>query len=95
MYGPGLAVAVGAVRVLTFGLVSIPGALEIVTVAALVALVPAAAALTRAFGLSVAAGRAGGLLALAVSSTRGGGIQGAFDLGLLPNTLAAPLVLWA
>jgi len=95
IYGPGLAFAVALMRTLTFGLLSTPGALEVVAVVSLVALAPAAASLTRAFGLSVRAGRVAGLLALAVSSPRGGGIEGAFDLGLLPNTLAAPLVLWA
>lgn len=94
IYGPGLAFAVALVRAASFGLLSIPGALEVVSVVALVALAPAAASLTRAFGLGRAAGRAAGLLALVVSSPRGGGIQGAFDLGLLPNTVAAPLVLW-
>ena len=95
VYGPGLAVAVAAARTAAFGLLSIPGALEVVSVVSIVALAPAAAALSRALGLGRRAGQVAGLLALVVSSPRGGGIQGAFDLGLLPNTVAAPLVLWA
>lgn len=95
MYGPGLALAVGAVRVLSLGLLSIAGAYEVVGVLGLLAVVPTTATLTRAFGAPVGAARAAGILALAVSSGRGGGIQGAFDLGLMPNHVAVPLVLLA
>lgn len=97
LYGPGLALAVGIVRVASLGLLSTPGAYQAVGALSLLAIVPAAAALTRAFGAPVGAARAAGLLALAVSSGRGGGIQGTFDLGLMPNSVAAPLVLvaWA
>lgn len=95
MYGPGLAFAVALVRVATFGLVSTPGAYELVGILGLLAVVPTTAMLARALGVPPAGARAAGLLALAVSSGRGGGIQGAFDLGLMPNHLAVPLVLLA
>jgi hypothetical protein len=97
MYGPGLALAVGLVRVATLGLVSIPGAYEVVGILAFAAVVPTTASLARGLGVPTAGARAAGVLALAVSSGRGGGIEGAFDLGLMPQHLAIPLVLaaWA
>ncbi|QGG96179.1 glycosyltransferase family protein [Actinomarinicola tropica] len=95
MYGPGLALAVGALRLVTFGLLSTAGAYELVGVLALVAVVPATAALARSLRVPLAGARAAGVLALAVSSGRGGGIEGAFDLGLMPNHMAVPLVVLA
>lgn len=95
MYGPGLAIAAALARVLSFGVISTAGAYEVIGIAGFVALPFAGAALARGFGLSADAARAAGLMTLAVSSGRGGGIQGAFDIGLMPNHLAAPLVLFA
>lgn len=95
MYGPGLALAVGALRMLTLGLLSTPGAYELVGILAFLAVVPATVTLARSLCVPVAGARAAGILALAVSSGRGGGIDGAFDLGLMPNHVAVPLVLLA
>ncbi len=95
MYGPGLALAVAALRLATFGQLSVPGAYEVVGVIGYAAVVPATVVLGRALGVPTGGARAAGLLALAVSSGRGGGIEGAFDLGLMPQNLAIPLVLLA
>lgn len=95
IYGPGLGVATGLVRLATFGLVDAGGALRIVLVLAFVAVPFAVAALGRALGLDRWTAAAAGALALAVSSPRGGGLEGAFTTALAAQQVAVPLVVAA
>lgn len=94
-YGPGLAVAVGIVRLLSFGTISSAGALQFVLVAALVAVPWAVARLGRALGLRWWTAAAAGMFGLAVSSPRGGGVAGGFETALAAQQVAVPLVILA
>lgn len=94
-YGPGLTALVGLARLLSFGQLSDPGALEVVLVAAYLAMPLATARLGRAFGLRRSTAVACGVLALAAGSTRGGGIDGAFATGLAAQQVAVPLTILA
>jgi hypothetical protein len=95
LYGPGLAVGVGLVRLASLGVLSDAGALEVLAVAGFVALPPAMAALGRAMGLSWAASWAAGVLALGISAVSGGGFDGLLRTGLINQHLAIPLVVVA
>lgn len=94
-YGPGLAVAAGIVRLLSFGTISSAGALQFVLVAALVAVPWAVARLGRALGLRWWTAAAAGVFGLAISSPRGGGIAGGFETALAAQQVAVPLVILA
>ncbi|MGE3620617.1 MAG: hypothetical protein AB7L84_09155 [Acidimicrobiia bacterium] len=94
-YGPGLALLVGAVRLAGLGLLSTAGALELCLVGAHLAVPWTAGRLARALGLGRPTAAAAGILALAASSPRGGGLEGAFTTGLAAQHVAVPLVLVA
>ncbi|WP_436794930.1 hypothetical protein [Actinospongicola halichondriae] len=94
-YGPGLTILIGLAHVVTFGLVSDAGALELVLVVAYVATPFATARLARGLGLQPIAAMAAGVLSLAAGSTRGGGIDGTFATGLAAQQVAMPLVVLA
>lgn len=93
LYGPGLTMAVAAVRLATGGALSDVGALKCLIVAGFVALPPAMAFLGRSLGLSRTAAWSAALLALAVSSGAAGGLSAVVVTGLVTQHLAIPLVL--
>jgi hypothetical protein len=95
LYGPGITWLVGALQLITFGLLPSVSALKIVIVAAFIAIPPAMAYLSRSLGLNRWASWAAGLLALTVSSDRGGGIEGVFSTGLVSQHVALPVLLIA
>lgn len=94
-YGPGLNLAIAAVRVASFGLLSNPGALSVVLGVSIAAVAPATYRLARALGLTAAAAGGAAVVSLAVGSTRGGGIDGTFNTGLAAQQVAIPLVIVA
>jgi hypothetical protein len=88
--GPGLSWLVVAVHWLSFGLLSIAGALKAVAIGSFVALPLAVMFLARSFGLDRRASGIAAVLSLAVSSPFGGvGIAGTFGVGLLGHELGA------
>ncbi|MGH8975639.1 MAG: hypothetical protein ACRD0C_20840, partial [Acidimicrobiia bacterium] len=89
--GPGVVWLMAAVRGLTAGLLSNTGALKVVATGSLVALVPAAWFLARSFGLSHAAAGLGAVLATCVSNPFGLGLEGLFDVGLIPHQVGGVL----
>lgn len=93
-YGPGLAMLVGAVRVLSLGLLSTTGAFKVVLAASFAALPLSTVYLARGFGLARRAAALAGVLALGVSSLYGPGIEGVFGLGLVPHQVAAPFTVF-
>lgn len=95
LYGPGLTVLIGAVQVLTLGMLSAAGALKVVMVVAWLTIPWAVARLCHSLGLRPWTATAAGVLALGASSHRGGGLAGAFETGLAAQHVAMPLVLLA
>jgi hypothetical protein len=95
LYGPGLTWLVGAFQLITFGLLPAVSALKVVIIAAFIAMPPAMAYLARSLGLNRWASWVAGLLALTVSSDRGGGIEGVFSTGLVSQHVALPVLLIA
>ncbi len=89
--GAGFTWAVALLHVLSLGMLSIAGAVKVVSIASLVIAPLSVAFLARSFGLS---GRSAGLaavLSLAVNNPFGGvGLQGLFSVGLLTHQFAAP-----
>lgn len=94
-YGPGFTVLVGLLRVVTFGLLSVAGAIKVLAVASLVAVGPAAAFAARSVALSRRAAGVAAVLAVAVDNPFGLGITSLFGIGLLPSQVAAVLTLLA
>ncbi len=95
MYGPGLTWMVALVRLFTLGQLSNESALSVVILVAWIAIPAATAFLGRSLGLGRIGAWCSGVLALAVSSFRGGGIEGAFGTGLIGQHVVVPLVLVA
>ncbi|MDP9452121.1 MAG: YfhO family protein [Actinomycetota bacterium] len=90
--GPGLAWSVAAVRGLSLGLLSAPGAYTAVVVGSFVALPAAVAFLARSFGLDRRAAGLAALLTLAVGGPLAGvGLHSQFEVALVTNGLGA---LW-
>lgn len=88
--GPGLAMAVAAVKVLSLGLLSTAGAYKVVVIGSFVALPAAFAFLARSFGLNRRAAGIAAVAVLAVNSPFGGaGLAGLFSVGLIPHQLGA------
>jgi hypothetical protein len=95
LYGPGVTWAVAAVRLATFTTLSSDTTVALLAAAAFVSVAPATASLARAVGLNRTGSWLAGLLALTVSSGRGGGLHGMFETGLLSQHLAYPAVIAA
>ncbi|MCU1496319.1 MAG: hypothetical protein JWM47_272 [Acidimicrobiales bacterium] len=91
VYGPGLAIVSGLIRVLSLGLLDTPRSLSIVGVISIASLPWAAAALSRALGSTRLAAALHGMLALTVSVPFGGGLSGLYSTGLVPQALAFPI----
>lgn len=87
--GPGLAWAVGLVRVFTFGALSNSGALKVVAVGSYVALPLAMAFLARSLGFSEATAGVAAILTLLVNNLFGVGLSGVFVIGLVSQQLGA------
>lgn len=94
-YGPGLAVAAGLVRVLSFGGLSTAGTLSVLFVLAFVAVAPAVWFLARSLRLPEPAAAVAAILALVVNSPYGVGLAGLYETGLITHALAAPFVCLA
>lgn len=93
-YGPGYYWAGAALQALSFGALDAIGAVKALAVVSVVGLPAAVAFLARSFGLDRLASGLAALLALCVAACCGGvGMPGAFDIGLLPQALAAIPVL--
>jgi uncharacterized membrane protein len=93
-YGPGYYWAGAALQALSFGALDAMGAVKALAVVSVVALPGAVAFLARSFGLDRLASGVAALLALCVAACCGGvGMPGTFDIGLLPQALAAIPVL--
>ncbi|MFA5565333.1 MAG: hypothetical protein WC184_04150 [Acidimicrobiia bacterium] len=95
LYGPGFAFIVATTKAVSFGLLSIPGAYKAVGALSTLAIPFTGMALCRSLGLKPNAAWLGGALMLAVSSPFSSGLEGAFLMGLMPQQVAAPLVLGA
>jgi hypothetical protein len=93
LYGPGLTWMVVLVRLASLGVLDDERALAVVVVAAYVAVAPAAAYLARGVGIGRLGAWVCGLLALTVSSPRGGGLEGVFETGLVSQHAAVPFAL--
>jgi hypothetical protein len=89
--GPGLVWLMALLRGATLGTLSNTGALKVISIGSYVALVPAAWFLARSFGLSRRAAGLGAVLAACVSSPYGLGLEGLFDVGLIPHQVGAVL----
>jgi hypothetical protein len=91
VYGPGLAVVSGLIRVLSLETIDTERSMAIVGVISIAALPWAAASLSRALGSSRVAAAIHGLLGLTASVPFGGGLYGLYSTGLVPQALAFPL----
>ncbi len=89
--GQGLVWLMAVLRGATFGVLSNTGALKVVSIGSYLAMVPAAWFLARAFGLSREAAGLGAVLATCVSNPFGLGLEGLFDVGLIPHQLGGVL----
>jgi hypothetical protein len=88
--GPGLAVLVGAVQLLSLGFLSVAGAFKVVTVGSFVALPLAVAFMARSFALSHRAAGLAAILVLGISGTQAGfGLHNLFGIGLITNQVGA------
>ena len=83
--GPGLVWLMALLRGATFGLLSNTGALKVISVGSYVAVVPAAWFLARSFGLSRRSAGLGAALSTCVSNPYGLGLEGLFNVGLIPH----------
>ncbi|MGH8999561.1 MAG: hypothetical protein ACRDY7_09235 [Acidimicrobiia bacterium] len=93
--GPGLVWAMAAVRAVTFGALSNPGALKVVAVASFAAVPLAMWFLARSFGLRQRAAGLVAVLSLLVSGPYGPGLDGTFRVGLASHQLGAVFFLVA
>ncbi|MDQ3946075.1 MAG: hypothetical protein M3357_13175, partial [Actinomycetota bacterium] len=89
--GPGLVWLMALLRGATLGLLSNTGALKVISIGSYVAVVPAVWFLARGFGLSRRAAGLGAVLATCVSNPFGVGLEGLFDVGLIPHQVGAVL----
>lgn len=94
VYGPGLAMASGAVRLASFGTLDVARSLAVVGVASMALLPWAVSSLSRELGSTRTAAAIHGVAALAVSFRFGGGLAGLYGSGLIPQGLALPVQLW-
>lgn len=94
--GPGFTWAVAIVHALSLGLLSIEGAFKVVVLGSFVAVPLSVSFLARSFGLGAWASGVAGVLSLAVNNNFGGvGLQGLFEIGLIPHQFAAPFFFLA
>ncbi|HVM15219.1 MAG TPA: glycosyltransferase, partial [Egibacteraceae bacterium] len=93
--GPGFAWLLALLRGSTLGVLSTAGAMKVVAVGSLAALPLAAAYLARSAGLTRRAAGVAGVLALAVSTPFGTGLEGIFGTGLIHHQIGAVLFLLA
>jgi len=94
--GPGFTLAVAATRLLSFGLLSTPGAVKAVNLASFLLVPLAVMFLARAWGLRRRAAGVAGILSLAVNNPFGGvGVTGLFTVGLVTHQFAAPFFFLA
>lgn len=91
VYGPGLTIASGVVRLLTFGLVDTARSLAIVGALSVVLVPWAVAWLSRELGSSRTTAVIAGGLALFVSFPFGGGLAAIYQTGLIPQGLAVSI----
>jgi hypothetical protein len=91
VYGPGLAVASGLLKLVTFGLLGTSRSLALLGALSVAALPAAVATLSRELGSSRLAAAIHGSLALLISFPYGGGLDALYGPGLVPQTLAIPL----
>jgi hypothetical protein len=89
--GPGLTWVVAAIRGVTLGVLSNPGATKVIGVLSLAAVPVAVGFLARSLGLGRVAAGIAAVLSLLVSSPVGIGLQGVYLWGLLPNQLGGVL----
>ena len=89
--GPGLVWLMALARGATFGLLSNTGTLKVIAVASYLAAVPAAWFLARSFGLSRRAAGLGAALVPCVSNPFGVGLEGLFNVGLIPHQVGVSL----
>ena len=91
VYGPGLALVSGLIRVLSFGLIDTPRSMSVIGVLSIASLPWAAASLSRALGSNRLIAAIHGMLGLTVSVPFGGGLSGLYSTGLVPQALAFPM----
>lgn len=89
--GPGLTWLMALLRAATLGALSNTGALKAVCLLSFAAIPPAVSFLARSYRLPARAADLSGLLALCVSSYFGVGLDGLFDVGLIPHQVGAVL----
>lgn len=88
--GPAFSWAVALVRMLSLGLLSVPGAFKVVFIGSFVVLPLTVAFLARSFGLDRRAAGVAAVLTLAVNNPFGGvGLGGLFGIGLATHQLGA------
>jgi hypothetical protein len=92
-YGPGFTWAVAVLRAITVGTLSDAGALKVLAVASFVAIPAAAAFLADSLELGRAEAGFAAITSILASNPFGVGLEGLFDLGLVPQQLAAVLFL--
>ena len=90
-FGQGFTALVLAVRILTFGALSTPGAVKVVTMASLACFPLAVSFLARSMGLSARASGVAALLSLLVNSPFGVGPSAVFGPALIPQQVGAIL----
>lgn len=95
LYGPGFALIVSLLRALSFGVVSTAGAYKLTAILATVAIPFTGMTLGRVLRLKPRVAWLAGALMLVVSSPFSSGLEGAFTMGLMPQQVAAPMVLGA
>lgn len=93
VYGPGLALASGVVRVLSLGLLHPARSFALLGSVSVALLPPTMAALARELGTTRRASVIAGVLTLFVGSTVGGGLAGLYAVGLVPQAVAMPAQL--
>lgn len=94
--GGGFTWAVAFLHVGSLGMLSITGSVKVVSIGSVVLAPLAVAFLARSFGLSGRSAGVAAVLSLAVNSPFGGvGLQGLFEIGLLPHQFAALLFFLA
>jgi hypothetical protein len=87
--GPGFTWLIALTRTLSFGLLSLEGAFKVVTMVSYLAVPIAAAFLASSMGFRRRAVGITAILALAVSTTFGIGLEGLFVTGLVPHQVGA------
>jgi hypothetical protein len=91
VYGPGYALTVGLLRLLTFNQLSIAGTATLLGVLSYIAVPWSVAWFSSRLRFTPLACALAGVLSLCIESNFGGGLRGLYEIGLLPNALAVPL----